>query len=679
MENQDQNRTDNPFTDNSFVNNPLPESAETTMEHPAAEPLTKDIAGQSEAASEELQKMEEKKTALPYGTWPVHDAEPAPNQAPGPAPVYGASPAPNQAPVYGANPAPNQAPGPVPVYGANPAPVYGTAPETVSPGAQAVRDAAMTKKKILNAHELRLKSDFGRLGGFALMLGILAAFCFYKNANAVTYPLFIAVLYLSIFRIMPVLGFTVKKDSWFLAAAALVLAANSCATANSTVHFLNHIAQLLLGSIMLLHQCYSDREWNIEKYLSSIAGLWFQAIASLPLPFSYTTTLLKKVKSGKNRNILMILGGMLAAVPAVIYLGYLLADADAVFQHLIVEVILDIFNLSTIFSVGLLIIFSTLTACCLMGSVCSLSITRLKAPRQHNPLAAISFTAMITLLYLLFCGIQVIYLFAGKGRLPEGVTYSEYAREGFFQLLAVVVLNLVFVLNCFKYFRKHRALTFLLTVISLCTYVMIASAVYRMLLYVDVYYLTFLRLFVLWFLGLLSVLMLGVLAIIFFPRFPLFRWCLVSITIAWCGFAWCFPDAQIARYNIAREGGRITMDNAEYLTEELSADAAFVIAQAEVSPEVTYHSLYYFDSLASDNPSFHHPASAYDPVDKVILISSLNGIPWNSQRLDAYRLSSGEDQIERQLERARNWTPGIRSYNISEARAKEAAALFLKP
>lgn len=121
------------------------------------------------------------------------------------------------------------------------------------------------------------------------------------------------------------------------------------------------------------------------------------------------------------------------------------------------------------------------------------------------------------------------------------------------------------------------------------------------------------------------------------------------------------------------------MDNAEYLTEELSADAAFVIAQAEVSPEVTYHSLYYFDSLASDNPSFHHPASAYDPVDKVILISSLNGIPWNSQRLDAYRLSSGEDQIERQLERARNWTPGIRSYNFSEARAKEAAALFLKP
>lgn len=655
MENQNQNRTDN-----SFVNNPLPESAETPVEHPAAESLAKEMTGQSEP--EELQKMEEKKTALPYGTWPVNSHNTEPNQASGPAPVYGA------------NSSPNQAPGPAPVYGANSAPVYGAAPEMLSSGAQAVREAAMTKKKILNAHELRLKSDFGRLGGFALMLGILAAFCFYKNANAITYPLFIAVLYLSIFRIMPVLGFTVKKDSWFLAAAALVLAVNSCATANSTVHFLNHIAQLLLGSIMLLHQCYSDREWNIEKYLSSIAGLWFQAIASLPLPFSYTTALLKKVKSGKNRNILMILGGILAAVPAVIYLGYLLADADAVFQHLIVEVILDIFNLSTIFSVGLLVIFSTLTACCLMGSVCSLSITQLKASRQHNPLAAISFTAMITLLYLLFCGIQVVYLFAGKGRLPEGVTYSEYAREGFFQLLAVVVLNLVFVLNCFKYFRKHRVLTLLLTVISLCTYVMIASAVYRMLLYVDVYYLTFLRLFVLWFLGLLSVLMLGVLAMIFFPHFPLFRWCLASITIAWCGFAWCFPDAQIARYNIAREGGRITMDNAEYLTEELSADAAFVIAQAEVSPEVTYHSLYYFD-----NPAFYHSISMDSPVDKAILISNLNGIPWNSRRLAAYRLSSGEEQIEQQLERARNWTPGIRSYNFSEARAKEAAALFLEP
>ena len=38
------------------------------------------------------------------------------------------------------------------------------------------------------------------------------------------------------------------------------------------------------------------------------------------------------------------------------------------------------------------------------------------------------------------------------------MTYAGYARQGFFQLLFVALLNLVMVLLCLKYFRRSKLL-----------------------------------------------------------------------------------------------------------------------------------------------------------------------------------------------------------------------------
>ena len=58
----------------------------------------------------------------------------------------------------------------------------------------------------------------------------------------------------------------------------------------------------------------------------------------------------------------------------------------------------------------------------------------------------------------LFSGIQIFGLFLGKMQLPEGYTYAQYAREGFFQLLAVSILNLILVLVCLSFFRESKVL-----------------------------------------------------------------------------------------------------------------------------------------------------------------------------------------------------------------------------
>ena len=67
---------------------------------------------------------------------------------------------------------------------------------------------------------------------------------------------------------------------------------------------------------------------------------------------------------------------------------------------------------------------------------------------------------------MIFCGIQIIYLFGGGGELPAGVTYAEYARQGFFQLLVVCILNLGAVLVMEHFFQRSRAVDAVLAVIA---------------------------------------------------------------------------------------------------------------------------------------------------------------------------------------------------------------------
>lgn len=94
--------------------------------------------------------------------------------------------------------------------------------------------------------------------------------------------------------------------------------------------------------------------------------------------------------------------------------------------------------------------------------------------------------------------------------LPEGMVYSQYAREGFFQLLFVTVINfsvLIIFISVFEEARTHKLLKLLLLSLCFFTCILIASSVYRMLLYIDVYGYTSLRLWVLTFLAMEVVLL----------------------------------------------------------------------------------------------------------------------------------------------------------------------------
>lgn len=193
-----------------------------------------------------------------------------------------------------------------------------------------------------------------------------------------------------------------------------------------------------------------------------------------------------------------------------------------------------------------------------------------------EPIIAITFTSILTLVYLCFSVIQIVYLFIGNMQLPNNYTYAQYAREGFFQLLFVCIINLILVLFCMSHYRDNKILKGILTVICGCTYIMIASSTLRMLMYIGEYHLTFLRVFVLLSLLVLFLCLTGVVISIFKPTFKLFTYMLVIVSVCYIAFSLSKPDTYIAAYNIQANASDL------YYYYDLSPDAAPILAEKEI-------------------------------------------------------------------------------------------------
>lgn len=179
----------------------------------------------------------------------------------------------------------------------------------------------------------------------------------------------------------------------------------------------------------------------------------------------------------------------------------------------------------------------------------------MKDKKNGEPLIAIIVTGSIAAMYLMFCAIQVVYLFVGRRYLMGGNAYAEYAREGFFQLLFVCMINLFLVLIMKNRFRESKVLNVILMIICACTFIMIASSAYRMIMYIEKYHLTFLRVFVLVSLFVITLLMLGVIAMIAKPEFSFFRYALVTVSVVYLIFSFAHVDYFIAKYNLAQSNG----------------------------------------------------------------------------------------------------------------------------
>ncbi len=422
-----------------------------------------------------------------------------------------------------------------------------------------------------------------------LIYALFSTFCIYNNFSGVTMPFFgIATLIYMCYGLKQY-DVKIKKFSWFYATIMIVLSISNFLTGNLTMLFFNNFGIILMLFVFLIHNVYDDSRWNFSKTAIAICESFFYSFGALE-DFAKDMKVLKErsasdeSSSQKKRTVRYVLIGLLISVPLVCILLLLLSAADAVFSNLMTNYLL--FNFSFVDTFGILITFGFIffAAYSLMRCFSKKPVSEdFVSHRNLEPVIAITVLSLVSVIYLVFSVIQIVYLFLGGGQLPDGYSYSDYAREGFFQLLAVSIINFLMVLFVNGHFKESRALKVLMTIISLCTYIMIASSFVRIMMYIEVALLTELRVWVLWGLTLLSLLFVAVIISIFKEKFPLFRYSIIVVSVLYAIISFAHIDYIIADYDITYMD-TIDPEIAEqdyYYIQGLSTDAAPAIAKSE--------------------------------------------------------------------------------------------------
>lgn len=160
---------------------------------------------------------------------------------------------------------------------------------------------------------------------------------------------------------------------------------------------------------------------------------------------------------------------------------------------------------------------------------------------------------MLLLSYALFSYSQFAYLFGGK--LPIDTTYSSYAREGFAQFLAVTLINFIVFGVCLSKTERSRTIRILETLLTFASLLILASAAWRMLLYINAYGLTIRRVLPLWLMVYLLYLAIAAVIRIYREKTPLVR-ISAFVSLYWYVAVCCVDwNTLIEAYNLAHGFG----------------------------------------------------------------------------------------------------------------------------
>ncbi|WP_283138357.1 DUF4153 domain-containing protein [Rhizohabitans arisaemae] len=276
---------------------------------------------------------------------------------------------------------------------------------------------------------------------------------------------------------------------------------------------------------------------------------------------------------------------VVVTVALVFFFGMFFASADAVFADLVDRIFTVPVWVDTVpYRILVAVLIAGLVGTSVLAAV-SRPVDDSPAVLRRLPVGRTQWVvplAALNLLFALFVAVQIAVLFGGNERVlrTANLTYAEYARQGFFQLVAVAAFVLGIVALAVALLpRPKRTDRWLLAGLlgALCglTLVILVSALQRLGLYTDVYGLTRLRAFVgavTWWIGALFVLVLLAGAVRLFGGrsgwLPRAATLVTALTVL--VFVWWNPDLRIAETNV-KARGVAQLDR--YYLDGLSADA----------------------------------------------------------------------------------------------------------
>ncbi len=368
---------------------------------------------------------------------------------------------------------------------------------------------------------------------------------------------------------------------WLVAGAAVLLSLVVIVRAEPLTLFLAFT--LSLAGTVLFFLFFPDSnwmQWGSGRYLSGLLTLSLNVIsAGVALDRQLPQ------QSANRRLLKSVLRGLLLAFPITLLFAFFLGQADPIFSR-------GMQSLQGILGpdLPLRLMLILLLAVVLRGLWMHGALATAGEPQDEKKwvdvLGAVEGLVVLGSLALLFGAfllVQARYFFAGgSGILPDGLTYAEYARRGFGELLLVAffTLTLLILLQRLTRYRDLRRGFLALSLIVVGeTLVILYAALLRLQLYERFYGFTRLRLYTHWSLWWIGLLLLTVALLIWQDKLQYYPLLLLG---AATGFALSLAvfnvDAQIVQRNVQRAAQGARLD-AEYLTG-LSADAVPALVAA---------------------------------------------------------------------------------------------------
>lgn len=389
--------------------------------------------------------------------------------------------------------------------------------------------------------------------------------------------LFVVVLFVGTAVVLKLKGCKFKLVPIVLGLSAIAISVSLIISANGFIYFFAY-------SYVIAVYCY---------FVYSVAGTALQPgfsdfllidflKALFVAPFYAFGKLFKGMFSGKSTKgsrfvLKALLGVALAIIPTSIVLGLLSYDDGfaeiirKIFDFSLGDVFSHIFSLGFAIPIGMYVFGLFISSSDKMAkdvmtvSGCKQAYSNVKiAPAVTVLVAAIP----LLLVYVVFFISQLDYYVSGfTGVLPEGMSYSTYAREGFFQLCTVCVINLIVILLALA-FAKRKAdsapvsLKIITVIYSVFTLVLISTAISKMVMYIDYYGLTQKRVYATWFMILLALLFIIIAVKQFVPKFKSIVSGFVVCVVLFAVLSLSNVDGNIAKYNVDRylDGTLNTLD-----------------------------------------------------------------------------------------------------------------------
>ncbi|WHY79588.1 DUF4173 domain-containing protein [Neobacillus sp. WH10] len=397
-----------------------------------------------------------------------------------------------------------------------------------------------------------------------LLLGILAEESFFRGQIGISYIVFVMVFYSVFYWRFRRFSFSHQRFGYLVLCCIWLLTVSYFLNDNILFYALNIIVipSLVIFHIVLITSPKSFR-WS---QLAFVSYLFSRMLNAFKYNAFFATYLGKGLRRGVDEDRLIIwkkvLIGVVISIPVLAVVLRLLVSADSQFERIIggFPDWFRVVDAESVFRLFAIIIFTA----AFFGLMQVLFQKHIKVIKQEanvtqfqklDSIIIITVLILINAVYVLFTIVQFKYFFSGT--LHGNMTYAEYARKGFFELLFVTMINLSITIIVLTFGDRgkngvRRLTKLMLTILVLSSGVMLSSAFLRLSMYEEAYGFTFTRVLAHSFMIFLVVVFTYTLVKIWVEKLSLFHFYFITSLIYYTAIAVIDLDNIVVKENMNR-------------------------------------------------------------------------------------------------------------------------------